>query len=190
MMRLEMPIFGRKKNKEYEQAVRLLAEGQFEDAIERLRFIIDEHPNFTDALTSIGVAMIQSLGENKEDGRMVQEAFDFLDRAMASNPNDPVPVFNKAVCLRDLGRLDDAVAAFDRVLEIEDRFALAILHKAEISYEQEKYEEAVDLARLAAIRDPGTTQSMSWVKDAMEKAGLLDEDGNPIDQPPSKPKMF
>jgi tetratricopeptide (TPR) repeat protein len=185
-----MPLFGRKNKKEYEQAVRLLAEGQLEAAIEDLKRIIDKYPDYTDALTSLGVAMIQSLGENKEDGRVIQEAFDYLDRAMASNPEDPVPVFNKAVCLRDLGRLDDAFVTFDRVLELEDRFALAVLHQAEIRYEQERYEEAVDLARLAAIRDPGTTQAMDWVKDAMEKAGLLDEDGNPIDQPPGKPKMW
>ncbi len=185
-----MPIFGKKQDKEYEEAVRLLADGQIEDAIEQLKNIIERHPNYTNALTSLGVAMIHSLGENKEEGSVVEEAFDYLNRAMASNPEDPVPVFNKAVCLRDLGRLDDAVAAFDRVLEIEERFALAILHKAEIRYEQERYEEAVDLARLAAIRDPATTQTMSWVKDAMEKAGLLDEDGNPIDKPPGQPKMF
>ncbi len=189
-MSLEMPIFGRKKNKEYEQAVRLLADGQIEDAIERLRAIIDDHPNYTDALTSLGVAMIQSLGENKEDGRIIQEAFDYLDRAMDSNPKDPVPVFNKAVCLRDLERYEDAIATFDRVLEIEERFALAVLHKAEIHYELEKWEEAVDLARLAAIRDPSTTVSMTWVRDAMEKAGLLDEDGNPIEKEPGQPKMF
>ncbi|MHA2425281.1 MAG: tetratricopeptide repeat protein [Candidatus Thorarchaeota archaeon] len=185
-----MPIFGRNRNKEYEQAVKLLAEGQIEEAIDHLRLILENYPDYTDALTSIGVAMIQSLGEHKQDGRVVQEAFDYLDRAMASNPKDPVPVFNKAVCLRDLGRFDDAIATFDRVLEMEERFALAVLHKAEIRYEQEMYEEAVDLARLAAIRDPSTTVSMTWVKDAMEKAGLLDEDGNPIDKPPGQPKMF
>ena len=185
-----MPLFGRNNNKEYEHAVRQLADGQIEAAIERLKLIIENSPNHTNALTSLGVALIQSLGEHKQEGRVVQEAFDYLDRAMASNPKDPVPVFNKAVCLRDLGRLDDAFATFDRVLEIEERFALAVLHQAEIRYEQDRYEEAVDLARLAAIRDPGTTQSMDWVKDAMEKAGLLDEDGNPIDQPPGKPKMW
>ena len=185
-----MPIFGRKKNKEYELAVRLLAEGQFEDAIQRLRAIIDEHPNYTNALTSLGVAMIQSLGENKEDGRVIQEAFDYLDRAMDSNPKDPIPVFNKAVCLRDLNRLNDALVTFQRVLEIQERFALAVLHQSEINYELENWEEAVDLARLAAIRDPSTTVSMTWVKDAMEKAGLLDEDGNPIEKEPGQPKMF
>ena len=185
-----MPIFGRKRNREYEDAVRLLADGQVDDAIRQLRIIVDENPTFTNALTSLGVAMIQSLGENKEDGRTISEAMEFLDRAAAANPRDPIPVFNKAVCLREIGRPNDAIAAFDYVLELEERFSLAVLHKAEINYELENYEEAVDLARLAAIRDPSTTATMSWVKDAMEKAGLLDEDGNPIDKPDGQPKMF
>jgi len=185
-----MPIFGRKRNKEYEQAARLLADGQLEEAIRQLRVIVYEKPGFTSALTTLGVALIQSMGENKEDGRTIAEALEFLDRAAATNPKDPVPVFNKAVCLRELGRLDDAMASFEYVLELQDRFTLAILHIAEIHYELENYEEAVDLARLAAIRDPSTTASMSWVKDAMEKAGLLDEDGNPIDKQLGKPKMF
>ncbi|MDF1539031.1 MAG: tetratricopeptide repeat protein [Candidatus Thorarchaeota archaeon] len=185
-----MSIFGRKRNKEYEQAVRLLADGQVDDAIRSLRIIVDENPGFTNALTSLGVAMIQSLGENKEDGHTITEALEFLDRAASTNPKDPVPVFNKAVCLRELGRPNDAITAFEHVLELEERFALAILHMAEINYELENYEEAVDLARLAAIRDPSTTATMSWVRDAMEKAGLLDEDGNPIDKPEGHPKMF
>ncbi|MFW9907404.1 MAG: tetratricopeptide repeat protein [Candidatus Thorarchaeota archaeon] len=185
-----MPIFDRNKNREYERAARLLAEGQIEQAIDALEAIIEKTPTHTNALTSLGVALIQSLGKENKDETVIEKAISYLDQAAQTNPTDPVPVFNKAVCLRDLGRLEDALAGFDRVLEIEDRFALAILHKAEINYELENWEEAVDLARLALIRDPGMASSMTWVKDAMEKAGLLDEDGNPIERPPNKPRMF
>ncbi len=185
-----MPLFGRKKDKEYESAARLLTEGKTDEAIEKLREFIREHPHHTNALTARGVALIQSLGEEKDNPLAIQEAMDYLDRAAAANPKDPVPIFNKAVCLRDIGRIEEALALFDQTLELEKRFALAILHKAEINYELENYEEAIELARLAIIRDPALANTMSWVKDAMEKGGMLDEDGNPIDKPPGQPRMF
>lgn len=185
-----MPLFGRKKNKEYQEAARLLAKGETDEAIQKLRVIIETHPDDTDSLTALGVALIQSLGDDKSDSPTIDEAMGYFDRAVQSNPKDVVPLFNKGVCLRDIGRKQEALAVFDQVLQIKDRFPLAILHKAEINYELENYEEAVDLARLALIRDPGLASSMTWVKDAMDKAGLLDEDGKPIEKPIRKPRMF
>ncbi|MFW9920119.1 MAG: tetratricopeptide repeat protein [Candidatus Thorarchaeota archaeon] len=185
-----MPLFGRKKDTEYEEAALLLTEGDADSAIAKLRELIERHPNHTNALTTLGVALIQSIEGQNHDSFVVEEAMAFLNRAADSNPKDPVPLFNKAVCLRNLGRLEEALEVFDQTLEREGRFALAILHKAEIHYELGNYEEAIELARLAIIRDPAVANTMSWVKDAMEKAGLLDEDGNPIDRPPKQPKMF
>jgi tetratricopeptide (TPR) repeat protein len=185
-----MPLFGRKKNKEYQEAAKLLSQGETDTAIQKLRDIIKVYPDDTNSLTALGVALIQSLGDDKSDSLTIDEAMGYFDRAMQANPKDPVPLFNKGVCLRDIGRKQEALEVFDQVLQIKNRFPLAILHKAEINYELENYEEAVDLARLALIRDPGLASTMTWVKDAMDKAGLLDDDGNPIDKPPRKPRMF
>ena len=87
--------------------------------------------------------------------------------------------------------VDEALEQFDAVLEIEKRNPLAILHKAEINYELENWEEALKLAKLALARDPGLASAMEWVKDAVKKAGLMDEDGNIIgtleEEPEGKP---
>ena len=45
---------------------------------------------------------------------------------------------------------------------------------AEINYELAHWEEAVELARMALVRDPGLEEALSWVPDAMRKAGLLE----------------
>ncbi len=185
-----MPLFGRSKNKEYNEAARLLADGDIDLAMMKLQEIIENHPDHTNALTTLGVAIIQSLGNGEKNPVVVEKAISYLDRAAEVNPKDPVPLFNKAVCLRDLGRAEEALELFDRVLAIEKRFTLAILHKAEINYELENYEESIELARLAIIRDPTVASTLTWVKDAMEKAGLLDEKGNPIDRPQKQPRMF
>lgn len=185
-----MPLFGRKKNKEYQEAAKLLSQGETDEAVQKLRDIIKIYPDDANSLTALGVALIQSLGDDKTDSPTIDEAMVYFDRAVQSNPKDVVPLFNKGVCLRDIGRKQEALEVFDQVLQIKDRFPLAILHKAEINYELENYEEAVDLARLALIRDPGLASSMTWVKDAMDKAGLLDENGKPIEKPVRKPRMF
>ena len=134
-------------------------------------------------MVTLAVALIQGQEEPNKDSPETQEAFSLLDQAAELNPKDAVPVFNKAVCFRNLGMLEEALSQFDKALEIEDRLTLAILHKAEINYELERWQEAVELARLALIRDPGIESALTWVPKAMEEAGMLDEKGKVINAP-------
>ncbi|MFW9966986.1 MAG: CDC27 family protein [Candidatus Thorarchaeota archaeon] len=178
-----MPIFGRKKDKEYQEAARLLAEDKPKEAAEKLRILYKNHLKDINVMVSLAVALIQGQEEPDKDSLATQEALSLLDRAAELEPKDVVPVFNKAVCLRNLGMLEDALTQFDRALEIEDRLTLAILHKAEINYELKRWQEAVELARLALIRDPGIEGALSWVPEAMEKGGMIDQDGKVVNAP-------
>jgi tetratricopeptide (TPR) repeat protein len=178
-----MPIFSRKKDKEYQEAARLLAEDRPKEAAKKLRTFLEKHPNDINGMVSLAVALINGQEEPDRQSPETKEAFSLLDRAAGLKPKDAVPVFNKAVCLRELGMLEEALSEFDRALEIEDRLTLAILHKAEINYELERWKESVELARLALIRDPGIEDALSWVPKAMENAGMLDDEGNVINAP-------
>jgi tetratricopeptide (TPR) repeat protein len=178
-----MPIFSRKKDKEYQEAARLLAEDRPKEAAEKLMKFLEKHPNDINGMVSLAVALINEQEEPDRQSPETKEAFSLLDRAAELRPKDAVPVFNKAVCLRELGMLEEALSEFDRALEIEDRLTLAILHKAEINYELKRWKEAVELARLALIRDPGIEDALSWVPKAMENAGMLDDEGNVINAP-------
>ncbi|MFW9803227.1 MAG: hypothetical protein ACFFFC_11270 [Candidatus Thorarchaeota archaeon] len=178
-----MPIFSRKKDKEYQEAAKLLAEDRPKEAAEKLRLFLQNHPKDINGMVSLAVALINGQEVPDRQSPETEEAFSLLDRAAKLKPKDPVPVFNRAVCLRDLGMLEEALSEFDKALEIEGRLTLAILHKAEINYELERWKEAVELARLALIRDPGIEDALSWVPKAMENAGMLDEEGNVINAP-------
>lgn len=178
-----MPLFGRKKDKEYQEAARLLSEGQAEEASEKLREFLDKHPNDTNAMVSLAVALIQIQKKPALDSPSTQEALILLDQAAELNPQDPVAIFNKGVCQRTLGLLADALESFEAALEVEDRLPLAILHMAEINYELENWEKAVELARLALVRDPGIEGALTWVPDAMKNAGYMDEEGNVVNAP-------
>ncbi len=179
-----MPLFKRSRDTEYEQAARLLADGDVQLAIDRLRKIISERPDHTNARVSLAVALIQVQDEPDVSNPLTVEALEQLDTAASMAPKDPVPYFNKGVLLRDLKQFDQALASFELALEREERLAPAILHMAEINYELENWDRAIELARLALIRDPGMEGSMGWVRVAMRKAGLLDDDGNVIDKQP------
>lgn len=178
-----MPIFGRAKDTEYEQAARLLANNDTLTAIDRFREIISKKPDHTNARVSLAVALMQAQEEPDIDSPLTIEALEHLDTAASLSPDNPVPYFNKGVLLRDLKQFDKAIRCFELALEIEERLAPAILHMAEINYELENWDKAIELARLALIRDPGMEGSMGWVRVAMRKAGLLDDDGNVIDKP-------
>ena len=172
-----MPIFSRKQDKEYREIARILAGGRTREAIDRLRSFVEENPRHTNALTALGVALIQIQEKPEITSSETEEALEILEMAASINPKDSVPLFNKALIFRELGMLEAALETFEAVLEIEKRMALALLHMAEINYELERWEESIELAKLALIRDPTMAASISWVKDAMRNAGMLNDDG-------------
>ncbi|UCH03372.1 MAG: tetratricopeptide repeat protein [Candidatus Thorarchaeota archaeon] len=178
-----MPLFRRSRDRQYQQAARLLSEGRTEEAAEKLREFLARHPDDSNAMVSLAVALVQVQKEPTLDSSNTQEALALLDQAADLNPRDPVAVFNKGVCQRTLGLLTEALESFEAALEIEDRLPLAILHMAEINYEMENWEKAVELARLALVRDPGIEGALTWVPEAMKNAGYMDEEGNVVNAP-------
>lgn len=182
-MVFSVPRFGRSRDKEYEQAATKLANGQTREAIDLLRNILSKRSDNKSARISLAVALMQAQDRPDKDSPLTQEALQQLDTAAAMNPDDPVPYFNKGVLLRNVGLFEDALRSFEIAVDMEDRMALAILHMAEINYELERWEKAIELARLALVRDPGLEESLGWVRVAMRKAGMLDDKGNVIVKP-------
>jgi tetratricopeptide (TPR) repeat protein len=178
-----MPLFGKPKDKEYEQAAKRLADGHVQEAIDLLREILSKRPDNKNARITLAIALMQAQDRPDKESPLTEEALQQLDAAAAMNPDDPVPYFNKGVLLRNIGLLEEALRSFEIALGIEDRMALAIVHMAEINYELERWEKAIELARLALVRDPGLEESLGWVRVAMRKAGMLDEEGNVIAKP-------
>jgi tetratricopeptide (TPR) repeat protein len=178
-----MPLFGRSKDKEYEAAARLLANGNAASAIDVLEKIVELNPDHLNAHVSLAVALMEVQEKPTVDSAQTVEAFAHLDTAANLDPNNPVPVFNMGVTQRNLGLLEESLISFEKALEIEERQPLAVLHMAEVNYELERWEEALRLAKLALVRDPGLEESMGWVRVAMRKAGMIDDDGNVIRRP-------
>jgi tetratricopeptide (TPR) repeat protein len=178
-----MPLFGRSRDLDYRNAARLLSEGRVDEAIIELRIIIETNPEHLNAYVTLAVALMEVQEKPTRVSSQTVEAFALLDTAVALDPENPIPHFNMGVVLRTLGLLEESLVSFEKALEIEKRQPLAILNMAEVNYELKRWEEAIRLAKLALIRDPGLESAMGWVRVAMRKAGMLDDDGNVIHRP-------
>ncbi|MGD9396107.1 MAG: hypothetical protein PVJ05_06755 [Candidatus Thorarchaeota archaeon] len=178
-----MPLFRRSKDLDYRDAARLLNEGRAEEAIAALRVIIEKNPEHINAYITLAVALMEVQETPTRDSPETVDAFALLDTVAALDPKNPIPHFNMGVMLRNLGLLEESLVSFERALEREERQPLAIANMAEVNYELERWEEAVRLAKLALIRDPGLESAMGWVRVAMRKAGMIDHDSNVIHRP-------
>ena len=178
-----MPLFRRSKDLDYRNAARLLNEGKVDEAITALKIIIETNPEHLNAYITLAVSLMEVQKEPARDSSQTIEAFALLDTAAALDPENPIPHFNMGVILRTLGMLEKSLVSFQKALDIEKRQPLAIANMAEVNYELKRWEEAIRLARLALIRDPGLESAMGWVRVAMRKAGMLDDDGNVIHRP-------
>ena len=66
------------------------------------------------------------------DRELLQRAHDRLDAATSREPSNYLYHFKRAQCLWDLGLGDDALSAFDRVLELHPNLVQAMLLKAQL----------------------------------------------------------
>lgn len=103
---------------------------------ERLcRMVLDTDPEFFAALNLLGIIAAQS-------GHPA-DAADLLGRAAAVEPQNPGALFNYGNILRDIGRLDEALAAFDRVLELRNDIPEAHAARGLTLHLLGRYDEAI-----------------------------------------------
>jgi tetratricopeptide (TPR) repeat protein len=175
-----MPLRRSKSDTEYQEAASLLASGRIQEAIDRLRALLAREQRNTNVMVTLAVALMEMQTAPSRESVETEEALALLGRAGELSPKDPVPVFNTGVCLRKVGELKMALESFQRALKLEKKQPLALLHIAEINYELGNWEIAIEYARMALVRDPGLEGALGWVRNAMRKAGKLDDAGNLI----------
>lgn len=74
----------------------------------------------------------------------------YVDQALAANPKDPAVWLFKGAMLRATGKTDDAHAAFSEVIKIKPDHMNALVERAQIAIDTQKYEAAQ--ADLSAAR--------------------------------------
>lgn len=170
-----MPFLRRSKDSDYRKAAKLLADNRPKEAVEILRKVLKKDPENNNARVTLAVGLMQVQEEPSPEDPLTKEAMKHFDIAAQQAPEDPVPHFNKGVSLRHLGKHEEAMKSFEAVLGREERNALAVLHLAEINYELENWDKAIELARLALVRDPTLEPNLGWVRVALRRAGKLED---------------
>lgn len=121
----------------------------WERAINAYRKALEEFPEDTSALTSLGLALLQ---ENDLKGALA-----VYQRSAALNPNDPVAIEKSADILERLGRLDEAAQAYNAVAEVH-------LTRRDVDKAIENWQRATQLA-------PGFIQARGRLALAYERLG-------------------
>src|SRR6185503_2025560 len=109
---------------EYDQAVAAHRSGALGEAEQRYRRLLEKAPSSVATRHMLGVLRAQS-GDTAE-------ALELIGAALASKPDAPDILFNYAKILRDCGRLDEALEAYDRALRAKPDYAAARSARAEV----------------------------------------------------------
>lgn len=109
---------------EYDQAVAAHRGGALEEAERRYRSLLERAPSSVATRHMLGVLRAQS-GD-------AAEALELIGSALSLKPDAPDILFNYAKILRDCGRLEEALVAYDRALLARPDYAAARGARAEV----------------------------------------------------------
>ena len=136
------------------RAEALRAQGRLDAALAVYREALETAPEFAPSLAGLGAAMFQ-LGRH-------EEAVETLDRALALDPELPAAAALHrltGLALMELGRPGEAAARFERCLELDPLDAEALDRLAFLRFDQERFDDAVDLYRRMLATDPDEAQT-------------------------------
>jgi tetratricopeptide (TPR) repeat protein len=105
-----------------------------------------------------------------EQGRY-EEAIEYLDQALAIEPNNFGALTNKGVALDNLGRYQEAIEYYDRVLAIDPNDLYASYNKGALLHDLGRYQEAIEYYDRVLAIDPnhvGASTNKAHALDRLE----------------------
>ena len=118
----------------FQEAFKLHQNGSLQDAKKIYEEILEETPNDFNCLHHLGLIA----KSNKE----YQSAFELLSQAINVNPNNAAAHFNLANTLKELNKINDAIASYDKAIDIKPDYEIYSLRGLAL-YQLEKYDEAI-----------------------------------------------
>ena len=100
----------------------------------------------------------------------LERATSDFEEALHLHPNHLQVLNNLASCYEQSGRREDAVALYERALEISARFEPALINLAAVCFHEKKYQYAYDpLSRCTkTCRDPRRDEYMKIIQRKMD----------------------
>jgi tetratricopeptide (TPR) repeat protein len=94
-----------------------------------------------------------------------------LDRAIQSNPHDGAAYNDRALCMVELGLIDDAIPFFDRGIKVEPDYATIYHNKGWLLNNIGRHTEAIRCFRRALELEPGRAVTYDNLADAQLSLG-------------------
>jgi predicted O-linked N-acetylglucosamine transferase (SPINDLY family) len=137
----------------FDRAVAFHQAGSIADAQALYRQVLQLFP--------IHVVTLQLLAISESLSGRHEEADRLLGRALALAPGSAVLHSDRGAVLRELKRLDEALASCDRALAIEPDFVKALGNRGNVLFDLGRYEEALASHDNAIARKPDYTEGYS-----------------------------
>jgi len=131
------------------------------------RQVLQAQPSHFDSLHLLGVIHYQR-GEHAEALRQI-------DGALKINPHVAVAHNNRGNALKDLGRLDDAVASYDRAIALKPDYADAFYNRGNVLKSLKRLDEAVASYDKAIALKPGYAEAFNNRGGALKELKRHDE---------------
>jgi tetratricopeptide (TPR) repeat protein len=176
VLRLAAPfrrLLGRKPRraspteKPLSRAVRLAAEGRRDEALLLCDEMLAAESEHAEALHMKGVLLMDRDGP--------QAALPLIERAIRAQGRIAEFHNSLGVCLRRLERHAEAMAAYNRALELLPGFGLAMVNIAELSADLENFPQAERAARAALAADAGLRRARLPLARALYGLGRFEE---------------
>src|SRR5512146_1622146 len=118
-----------------ELARRLLSEGKVADAERACELVLEHSP---DAVEALNVCAIASLRDKKN-----YRAIAMLERATGVAPDDPITRHNLGRAYESVGRVEDAIAALERSVQLRPVYHVARIRLASLLEQKGEVDRAV-----------------------------------------------
>ncbi|MCG2583999.1 tetratricopeptide repeat protein [Massilia sp. TS11] len=149
-----------------QQALALHQRGKFVDAIDLYALVLAREPENFDALHLMGVAERQR-GHPQAAVNWIDAALDVREEAIAH--------CNRGVALQDLGRTEEALAAFSRALELKRDYAMAWSNHGNALHKLGREREALDSYARAVALQPDYAEAWANQGIVLHQLGAFEE---------------
>jgi tetratricopeptide (TPR) repeat protein len=100
---------------------------------------------------------------------------ELISKALAINPGDPLAHYNLGLALRELGRLEDAVASYGKALAIKPDYIEAESNRGNALQELGRLDDAVDSHKKVLTINPDYAEAHFNLGNALHQLGRLED---------------
>jgi cytochrome c-type biogenesis protein CcmH/NrfG len=147
--------------------VALLEQFKHREGAEAFRRALQLDPKLALARTNLAIALynVPDLAASQKEA----------EAAAALSPDAPQPAYLLGLIARQQNRVEDAVAAFQRVLKIDPRDVGANVNLGQLYAQQRKYPEAIAALRVALAEEPYNGTALYNLGTALLRSGAREE---------------